>query len=93
MRGPKDSKPGTYTEGMEVNMADISGKECARYPGRSGYLPLATHVVRYEDGCPEVSRGHSRRNECAEGPNLLKDARLISLCLVRSLIKRALGWK
>lgn len=77
MRRPKDSKPGTYTESMEVDVAGISVKECARYPGRSEHLPKATHVVRRGDECSEVSRGHSKHTK-AEGLN----ARLEAIALI-----------
>jgi hypothetical protein len=68
IRGQKDSKSDTYTEDTEVYVAGINVKECARYPGRSEHLPLATRAARRGDGCSEVSRGHNRRVS-AEGLN------------------------
>ena len=35
MRRPLDSKPKSYPEGVDVDMAGISGKISAHYPGRS----------------------------------------------------------
>ena len=55
---------------MAVYAAGISVKETAHYPGRSVDLPRATVVERRRDGSAEVSRGHSRPLDPAEGPNV-----------------------
>lgn len=49
MRRQLDSKPKIYPEGMDVNVAGISVKVNAHYPGRSAQEQRA-----------EVSRGHSK---------------------------------
>ena len=46
MRGPITLKSNTYTEGTDVDVAGISVKEAAHYPGRSVYLPSATVIER-----------------------------------------------
>lgn len=55
---------------MGVDAAGISVKVGAFYPGRSVGLPRATGVERRREGSAEVSRGHSRRADRAEGPNV-----------------------
>lgn len=69
-RGQKDLKSKTYTEVLSVHVAVINGEVSAHYPGRSPLLPQsATAIVRWQEGNGEVSRGHSRRIDLAEGPN------------------------
>ena len=58
MRRQVSSKSDTCTEGMDVDVAGISVKVSAHYPGRSADLPSATVVERRRDGSAEVSRGH-----------------------------------
>ncbi len=55
---------------MNVYAAGISVKEGASYPGRSVGLPCATSVERCWDGSSEVSSGHIRPFDPAEGPNM-----------------------
>jgi hypothetical protein len=69
MRRQTSSKSDTCTEGFDVYAAGISGKVSAQYPGRSVILPCASVVQRRRDGMAEVSRGHSRSGDQAEGPN------------------------
>ena len=71
MRGRKSSKSDTCPEGVVVDVAGISGKVGAHYPGRSASLPRATGIERCWDGLAEVSRGHSRWLDPAEGPTKL----------------------
>ena len=40
MRRPLDSKPKFYPESMDVDVAGISGKVSAHYPGRSALLSI-----------------------------------------------------
>ncbi len=70
MRRQISSKSSTYPEGMVVYAAGISGKVGAHYPGRSARLPCASRVVRRGEGRAEVSRGHSRPTDLAEGLNV-----------------------
>jgi hypothetical protein len=69
MRRRISSKSNTCTESFDVDAAGISGKVSAQYPGRSVILPSARVVERRCDEMAEVSRGHSRRSDRAEGPN------------------------
>lgn len=62
MRGHKDSKSDTCTEGTGVDTTGISRKVNTSYSGRSVILPLvlgARVVKRRFDGMAEVSREHS----------------------------------
>ena len=43
MRSHISSKPKIYPEGMDVDVAGISGKVSAHYPGRSACLPQGYH--------------------------------------------------
>lgn len=70
MRGRIDSKSDTCTEGTYVYAAGISVKVGAHYPGRSVCLHYATVLARRRDEQAEVSRGHSRPSDRAEGPNM-----------------------
>ncbi len=70
MRSPISPKSNTCPEGADVYVASIRGKVGVYYPGRSGRLPCATGVERRGDERPEVSRGHSRLLDRAEGPNM-----------------------
>ena len=72
MRRPISSKSDTCTEGAGVNVTDISVKVSAQYPGRSALLRKATIVERRWEGRAEVSRGHSRLLDRAEGLNMKK---------------------
>ncbi len=73
MRGPNYLKSKTYTEVLHVDGAVMNGEVSAHYPGRSPLLPKsATVVERWRDGGGEVSRGHSKRGDSAEGPNMEK---------------------
>jgi len=63
-------KPSTCPEGAAVYAAGISVKVSAHYPGRSADLPCATAAARRSEGSAEVSRGHSRPFDPAEGPNM-----------------------
>jgi hypothetical protein len=56
-------------ESSDVDAAGISGKVSAHYPGRSAILPCASVAERRRDEVAEVSRGHSRLGDQAEGPN------------------------
>lgn len=69
MRRQLSSKSSTCTESFDVNAAGISGKVSAQYPGRSAILPCASVAERRRDEVAEVSRGHSRFGDQAEGPN------------------------
>jgi len=56
---------------MDVYAAGISVKVGVHYPGRSADLPQrATVIARWRDGSAEVSRGHSRPFDPAEGLNM-----------------------
>lgn len=72
MRGLLNSKSETCTESMEVDAAGINAKASAHYPGISVSLSLirTTDVERHREGLAEVSRGHSRHIDRAEGPNV-----------------------
>ena len=70
MRRQISPKPDTCTEGMAVYAAGISVKVGEHYPGRSADLPCARAVARRFDGSVEVSRGHNRPFDPAEGPNM-----------------------
>lgn len=77
MSRPLSPKSNTCTERVVVDAAGISGKVKAPYPGRSVDLPAlsgawASVVERRCDGPAEVSRGHSRPFDPAEGPNTVK---------------------
>lgn len=84
MRRHLSLKSDTCTERVAVYATGISGKVSAHYPGRSADLPApwrykpegacARVVERRRDGSAEVSRGHSRSFDAAEGPNTLKQA-------------------
>jgi len=69
MRRQYSSKSNTCTESFDVDAAGISGKVSAQYPGRSAILPCASDAERRRDEMAEVSRGHSRSGDQAEGPN------------------------
>ncbi len=69
MRRQLSSKSSTCPGGMDVNAAGISVKVGVQYPGRSDGLPRATEVERPREGLSEVSRGHSRFADQAEGLN------------------------
>jgi hypothetical protein len=70
MRGPINLKSKTYTEVLGVDVAVMNVEVSAHYPGRSPLLPMsATVAERRREGGGEVSRGHSRRIDPAEGPN------------------------
>jgi hypothetical protein len=69
MRGQMSLKSNTCTESFDVDAASISGKVGAQYPGRSVILPCARAAERRRDEVAEVSRGHSRPGDQAEGPN------------------------
>jgi len=69
MRRQVSSKSNTCTESFDVYAAGISVKVSAQYPGRSAILPRASAVERRRDEVAEVSRGHSRLGDQAEGPN------------------------
>ena len=71
MRRLISSKSKSCTEGVVVYAAGISGKVSAHYPGRSAYLPCARNAMRRFDGYAEVSRGHIRPIDQAEGPNMM----------------------
>ena len=70
MRRLISSKSKTCTEGRYVYAAGISVEASAHYPGRSVILLDATFVERRKDEMAEVSRGHSRHFDRAEGPNV-----------------------
>jgi len=71
VRRHRSLKPDTCTESTDVYAAGISVKVGAHYPGRSVDLPLrATTTERWSDGSAEVSRGHIRPFDPAEGPNM-----------------------
>ncbi len=70
MKRQISSKSDTCTEGMAVYAAGISVKVGAHYPGRSVRLPCARDAARRCDGRAEVSRGHSRSADRAEGLNV-----------------------
>lgn len=70
MRRHISSKSDTYTESMDVYAVGISVKVGAHYPGRSVDLPRATGIERCWDGSAEVSRGHIRPVDPAEGPSM-----------------------
>ena len=70
MRRQISSKSQSCPEGMGVYAAGISVKVGASYPGRSVGLPRATGVERCREGPAEVSRGHSRLADQAEGLNV-----------------------
>jgi hypothetical protein len=73
MRGRINLKSKTYTEVLCVYGAVMNGEVGAHYPGRSPSLPVsATAIERWWDGGGEVSRGHSKRGDFAEGPNMEK---------------------
>ena len=68
MRRPIDSKPKFYPGGMDVDVAGISGKVIAHYPGRSALCLHSSSPRRMErtevppkaaDRSAEVSRGQS----------------------------------
>ena len=60
MRGQRDSKSDTCTEGLGVDTTGISRKVNMSYSGRSVVLPETARVVaRRHDGMTEVSREHS----------------------------------
>ena len=59
LTGMKGCRCGGYKCGSDVS-----------YPGRSAYLPRATHVARRGDGYAEVSRGHNSSLDPSEGPNM-----------------------
>jgi len=65
--------PDTCTESADVYAAGISVKVGAHYPGRSVDPPCATAIERWPDGSAEVSRGHSRPFDPAEGPNMNRE--------------------
>jgi len=69
VRRPKDPKPETCPESLDVDAAGISVKGSAQYSGRSVILPCASTVERRHDEMAEVSRGHSRSGDRTEGPN------------------------
>jgi len=71
MRRQISSKSSTCPEGMDVYAAGISVTVGVSYPGRSGGLPRATGAERLWEGSPEVSRGHSRLADQAEGLNVV----------------------
>ena len=64
MRSQLSLKPKTYPESMDVDVAGISGKVNAHYPGRSApclWVKKKTEiVVRQSDHDAEVSRWHSK---------------------------------
>jgi len=64
MRRRLPSKFDTCTEGMAVDVAGISVKEVAHYPGRSDGLPCATAVERQSTS---NSRNRRRRNRMSGG--------------------------
>jgi hypothetical protein len=68
MRRPISSKSDTCTESLGVNVAGISVKVGAPYPGRSVNLPGATGIVRCREGLAEVSRRHSRLTRPSRRP-------------------------
>ena len=70
MRSHRSLEPNTCTDSTDVYAAGISVKVGAHYPGRSVDLPCATTIERWSDGSAEVSRGHSRSVDPAEGPNV-----------------------
>ncbi len=70
MRSPLSLKPNTCPESTDVDAAGISVKVGVSYPGRSVDLLCATASARGPDGSTEVSRGHSRSLDPAEGPNV-----------------------
>lgn len=70
MRRQISSKSDTCMEGVDVYAAGISVKVGAQYTGRSVYLPCATVIERWREGCAEVSRGYSRSIDRTEGPNM-----------------------
>jgi len=71
MRGHDYLKSKTYTEVLCVYGAVMNGEVSAYYPGRSPSLPVkATVADRRRDGAGEVSRGHSKRIDTAEGSNM-----------------------
>ena len=60
MRRHLSSKSDTCPESLAVDVAGISVKVRAHYPGRSATLLRATVVARRGEEVAEVSRGHSR---------------------------------
>ena len=70
MRRRLSSKSDICTESMDVDVAGISGKVNAHYPGRSAVLLYATHSARCGDEAAEVSRGHIRSFDPTKGPNM-----------------------
>lgn len=69
MRRQASSKSNTCTESFDVYAAGISEKVGAQYPGRSAILPCASDAERRCEEVAEVSRGHSRSGDQAEGLN------------------------
>ncbi len=57
-RGPRDPKPNSHPEDVEVDAAGMWDEGRASYPGRSVNLPCATATERWWDGLAEVSRRH-----------------------------------
>jgi hypothetical protein len=78
----KSHKSDTYTEGMTVNVAGISVKVSAHYPGRSLILPLVLSSSRGDEmgseKSAEVIKGSSTKNQRTELKLTGKD---LSLCM------------
>jgi len=68
MRRQISLKSDTCTESLGVDVAGISVKVGAHYPGRSVNLPGATGIVRCREGLTEVSRRHSRLTRPSRRP-------------------------
>jgi hypothetical protein len=68
MRRPISLKSDTCTESLGVDVAGISVKVGAQYPGRSVNLPGATGIARCREGLAEVSRRHSRLTRPSRRP-------------------------
>ena len=91
MRRQLSSKSSTCLEGMDVNAAGISVKVGVSYPGRSVDLPRATGIERCREGPTEVSRGHSRFADQAEGLNVENGIESLRFRCTRKTQKSTLG--
>ena len=94
MRCPISLKSKTYREGRVVNVAGISGKVCAHYPGRSQDLFNAVELRSSRGGGKSLEKSAEGivgvGNQGAEGLNLLLGvARRSSACFESKSRKRA----
>ena len=84
-RRPRDPKPYSHPDRSGVDATGMWSEGHAPYPGRSISLPRASVVERRRARVMEVSRGHSSRGVCGEGPNEVKEARGV----LRSVLGRS----